>query len=216
MYKKVFKRLIDIVISLLAMPFIAIILLIFAPIIHLTDKGPVFYNGERLGYKCKHFKMFKLRSMKMNAPDLRNSDGSTYNSENDPRLTSLGGFLRKTSLDELPQFINVLVGDMSIIGPRPGTTDSELTDNEQKRRSVRPGITGYSQALMRNSDSMEERMRNDVFYAENVSFKLDCYIFFKTIQSVLIKKNIYRNTESDTIVVESSESTLVELESKKG
>ena len=82
---------------------------------------------------------------------------------------------------------------MSFVGPRPGTTDSELNDNEKKRRSVRPGITGYSQALMRNSDTMEERMENDCYYANHVSFKLDCYIVWKTVASVLFRKNIYRN-----------------------
>lgn len=198
MYKFLFKRLLDILLSLVALPFVAVVIIVVGPIVYFTDKGSIFFNGERLGYKCKHFKMFKLRTMKMNAPDIRNSDGSTYNSEIDPRVTSIGRILRKTSLDELPQFINVLIGDMSIVGPRPGTTDSQITDNEMERRSVRPGITGYSQALMRNSDSMEERMINDIYYAENVSFKLDCYILAKTVQSVLLRKNIYRNTEENT------------------
>ena len=198
MYKKFFKRLLDILLSLVALPFVAFVIITVGPLIYFTDKGSIFFNGERLGYQCKHFKMFKLRSMKMNAPDIRNCDGSTYNSASDSRVTSIGRILRKTSIDELPQFINVLIGDMSIVGPRPGTTDSELTDNEMKRRSVRPGITGYSQALMRNSDNTEERMINDVYYAENVSFKLDCYIFAKTVQSVLLRKNIYRNTDENT------------------
>ncbi len=193
MYKNFFKRLFDIVLSLIATPFVLLVLVIFAPIIYFTDKGPIFYNGERLGYRCKTFKMFKLRSMYVNAPDLRNEDGSTYNSEEDPRVTPVGRFLRKTSLDEFPQFFNVLLGDMSLVGPRPGTTDSELNANERKRRSVRPGITGYSQALMRNSDSMEQRMEQDGYYADHVSLKLDIYILFKTVQSVLVRKNIYRN-----------------------
>ena len=198
MYKFFFKRLLDILFSLVALPFVAVVIFVVGPIVYFTDKGSIFFNGERLGHKCKHFKMFKLRTMKMNAPDIRNSDGSTFNSETDPRVTSIGRILRKTSLDELPQFVNVLIGDMSIVGPRPGTTDSPLTDNETKRRSVRPGITGYSQALMRNSGSMEERMMNDIYYAENVSFKLDCYILAKTVQSVLLRKNVYRNTEENT------------------
>lgn len=193
MYKNFFKRLFDIILSLIATPFVLLVLVIFAPIIYFTDKGPIFYNGERLGYRCKTFKMFKLRSMYVNAPDIRNADGSTYNSEEDPRVTPVGRFLRKTSLDEFPQFFNVLLGDMSLVGPRPGTTDSELTPAERKRRSVRPGITGYSQALMRNSDSMEQRMEHDGYYADHVSLKLDIYILFKTVQSVLVRKNIYRN-----------------------
>ena len=214
MYKKFVKRLLDIILALMAMPFVLLIIIIFAPIIVFSDRGPIFYNGERLGYKCTIFKMYKLRTMRINAPDLRNNDGSTYNSEVDPRVTSVGRILRKTSIDEFPQFINVLFGQMSIIGPRPGTTDSEITSDEKKRRLVRPGITGYSQALMRNSDSMEERMKNDVYYAENVSFRLDCYIFFKTIQSVLLRKNVYRNVEHKTTETENAE--IVSMEIKKG
>ncbi len=193
MYKKVIKRLLDILFGLVGTIFLVPVFIIVAPIIHFTDGGPVFFNGERLGYKCNFFKMFKFRSMRVNAPDLRNADGSTFNSEEDPRVTKIGRILRKTSLDEVPQFLNVLIGDMSFVGPRPGTTDSELTENERKRRSVRPGITGYSQALLRNSDTMEERMKNDCYYAEHVSFKLDCYIVWKTIHSVLFHENIYRN-----------------------
>lgn len=193
MYKHIIKRLLDIILGLVGMLFFIPVFIIVAPIIHFTDGGPIFFNGDRLGYKCKTFKMFKFRSMRVNAPDLRNADGSTFNSEEDPRVTKIGKILRKTSLDEIPQFINVLIGDMSFVGPRPGTTDSELNDNEKKRRSVRPGITGYSQALMRNSDTMEERMENDCYYANHVSFKLDCYIVWKTVASVLFRKNIYRN-----------------------
>ena len=193
MYKHIIKRLLDIILGLVGMLFFIPVFIIVAPIIHFTDGGPIFFNGDRLGYKCKTFKMFKFRSMRVNAPDLRNADGSTFNSEEDPRVTKIGKILRKTSLDEIPQFINVLIGDMSFVGPRPGTTDSELNDNEKKRRSVRPGITGYSQALMRNSDTMEERMENDCYYANHVSFKLDCYIVWKTVASVFFRKNIYRN-----------------------
>ena len=190
---KIVKRLFDITIGLFGSILLIPIIAVVGPIIHFTDGGPVFFNGERLGYKCKIFKMYKFRSMLVDAPDLRNSDGSTYNSENDSRVTWIGRILRKTSLDETPQFLNVLLGDMSFVGPRPGTTDSELTEKEKKRRSVRPGITGYSQALMRNSDTMDERMKNDCFYAENMSFKLDCYIVWKTLSSVFFHKNIYRN-----------------------
>ena len=193
MYKRFVKRMLDIVFGLIGTLFLIPVFVVVAPIVHFTDGGPVFFNGERLGYKCKFFKMFKFRSMRVNAPDLRNADGSTFNSEDDPRVTKIGRIMRKTSIDELPQFLNVLIGDMSIVGPRPGTTDSELTENEQKRRSVRPGITGYSQALMRNSDTMEERMKNDCYYADHVSFKLDCYILWKTVVSVLSHKNVFRN-----------------------
>ena len=141
------------------------------------------------------FKMFKFRSMKMNAPDVRNADGTTFNSEKDVRLTKIGGFLRKTSIDELPQIFNVLLGDMSFVGPRPSPMGNEntYTDFIRKKFGVRPGITGYNQALKRNSATLEERYRNDVYYAEHVSFLLDCRIIIMTLKSVLRRENVYKN-----------------------
>ena len=123
MYKRFLKRALDIQVGLLALPFVTLFIIIIGPFIYFNDKGPMFYNGERLGQNGKMFKMFKFRSMKVNAPDIRRADGSTFNSEDDPRVTSVGRFLRKTSLDEIPQFLNVLIGDMSLIGPRPDTPD---------------------------------------------------------------------------------------------
>ena len=96
MYPCFFKRIIDIIIGLIALPFVILVVIIFAPIIYLTNKGPVFYNATRAGKNYKPFKMFKLRSMYVNAPDIRNADGSTFNSDNDPRVTSIGKFMRKT------------------------------------------------------------------------------------------------------------------------
>lgn len=196
MYRKYVKRCLDILLACLCLPFVLLVILTFAPIIFFTDRGPVFYNSDRLGYKCKKFKMFKLRTMRVNSPDIRNSDGSTYNSNFDPRVTAVGRFLRKTSLDEFPQFINILIGDMSFIGPRPGLPDvwGDYDQSEMQRRSVKPGITGYSQANYRNSDTMEERMTNDVWYSQNISFLLDLKILIKTISSVLKRENINRNT----------------------
>ena len=189
-----FKRLFDIVLSLIALPFVLLVILIFAPIIYFTDKGPVFYNAERLGYKGKIFKMYKIRSMKVNAPDIRNADGSTYNGANDPRVTKVGRFMRKTSIDEFPQFLNVLKGDMSLIGPRPTLATKsydELTDDQKKRYFVRPGITGYSQAYYRNSATADQKLEHDIYYVENISLWLDVKILFKTIFSVLKRENIY-------------------------
>ena len=117
MYKHFFKRLVDIFISLSALPFVLLVIVFFAPIIYFTDRGPVFYNARRAGKDYKPFKMFKLRSMYVNSPDLKNPDGSTYNSDDDPRVTPVGRFMRKTSLDEFPQFLNVLKGDINFIGP---------------------------------------------------------------------------------------------------
>ena len=206
-----FKRFFDIVLSLAALPFVLLIIVIFAPIIYFTDKGPVFYNAERLGYKGKTFKMYKLRSMKVNSPNLKNADGSTYNGANDPRVTKVGRFMRKTSIDEFPQFINVLKGDMSLIGPRAHLTTNykgyELLDEPHKRRlDVRPGITGYSQAYYRNAATSQQKMEHDVYYAENVSLSLDVKILFKTVASVLKRENIYV-TEAST---QGKEATVVE------
>ena len=192
----VIKRLLDIVISLVGLPFFALIYIVVAPIIYLSDKGSVFYNADRLGYKGKVYKMFKFRSMKMNAPDIRNADGSTFNSEDDPRVTKIGRILRKTSLDETPQILNVLKGDMSIIGPRPNLPSVPydlLPEIERKRLDVRPGITGYNQAYFRNSVSPEEKYKNDVKYVESVSFAFDVKILFQTIKSVIKRENINTN-----------------------
>lgn len=199
LYKCFFKRFYDILFSILLMIPFLILYIFVAPIIYFSDKGPVFFNGERLGKKGKVFKMHKFRSMKMNAPDLRNSDGTTFNSENDSRVTKIGKFLRKTSLDEIPQIIDVLVGKMSFIGPRPDLPDSIslYNENTMKKLNVKPGITGYSQALYRNSSTLEQRFNGDVFYAEHYSFFLDIKIIFLTFFSVLKKKNVYRNKESD-------------------
>ena len=196
MYKRFGKRLIDIFVSLIGLPFFAIIFVIVAPIIYFSDKGSVFYNADRLGYKGKIYKMLKFRSMKMNAPDIRNADGSTFNSEDDPRVTKIGKILRKTSLDETPQILNVLKGDMSIIGPRPNLPSvpyDQLPEIERKRLDVRPGITGYNQAYFRNSVSSEEKFKNDVKYVESVSFAFDAKILFQTIKSVLKRENINTN-----------------------
>ena len=201
MYKKFFKRIIDIIGSLVILPFVLLVIIILAPIIYFTDKGPVFYNAERLGVKCKKFKMYKLRSMYVNAPDLRNPDGSTFNSDNDPRVTPIGRVIRKTSLDEFPQFLNVLFGDMSFIGPRPTLTGNagkydDLKGDEKKRYDVKPGITGYAQAYYRNSISEKEKFHWDAYYAENLSFMLDVKILFQTVWSVATRKNI--NTEQNS------------------
>ena len=104
MYVHFFKRLIDIVIGLCALPFVLLVIIIFAPIIYLTDRGQVFYNAKRVGKDCKIFSMYKLRSMYVNSPNLLNPDGSTFNGDSDPRVTPIGRFMRKTSLDEFPQF----------------------------------------------------------------------------------------------------------------
>ena len=198
MYKNFFKRLIDIILSLIALPFVLLAIIIMAPLIYFEDRGPVFYNATRRGKNGKSFKMFKLRSMYVNSPDLKNADGSTFNSEKDPRVTKNGRFMRKTSVDELPQIFNVLIGDMSFIGPRPTLARipyEELPEINKRRLAVRPGITGYAQAYFRNSITQDEKFKHDCFYAENVSFILDVKILLQTVKSVLLRKNIYVSTE---------------------
>ena len=198
MYKHFFKRLIDICIGLVALPFVLLIIVALGPIIYFTDKGPIFYNANRAGKDYKPFKMFKLRSMYVNSPDIRNADGSTFNSDNDPRVTPVGRFIRKTSLDEFPQFLNILLGDISFIGPRPKLYCPEkypngLPEYMKKSFMVKPGVTGYAQAYYRNSIANEEKFKWDGYYADNVSFVMDVKIIFKTIKSVLFRENI--NTE---------------------
>ena len=198
MYKHFFKRVIDIIGALVLLPFVLVVILIFAPIIWWTDKGPVFYNAKRVGKNFRIFKMFKLRSMYVNAPDIRNSDGSTFNSDKDPRVTPIGHFLRTTSLDEFPQFLNVLTGEMSLIGPRPILPKDDYSEMQvylDDMMKIRPGVTGYNQAYFRNSISRLEKYQNDAYYARNVSFLMDFRIILKTISSVIMRQNINTNKE---------------------
>ena len=157
MYKHFFKRVFDIIIGLLGFPFFLIAFLVFSPIIKLTDKGPVFYNAERIGRNGKLFKMYKFRSMYVNAPDIRLADGSTFNGEDDPRVTKIGKFIRATSIDEVPQILNILNGTMSLIGPRPDPPDwlDKYPEDIRVFLTVRPGLTGYSQAYYRRTEDEE-------------------------------------------------------------
>ena len=195
MYKCFFKRLIDLVLSLLALPFFALLFIPVAIAIKAEDGGPVFYRSARVGKGFRKFGMYKFRSMKVNAPDLRNADGGTYNSEDDPRVTKVGKFLRETSLDETPQLLNIIKGDMSLIGPRAGDWESVDTyeEDEKDKTKVLPGLTGYCQAYFRNAASVREKRLKDAWYANNVSFGLDLKIFFKTIMTVLKRENLYTN-----------------------
>lgn len=195
MYQHFFKRLFDIIGSLFILPFVLIEIIFLAPIIWLTDKGPVFYNANRAGKGYKPFKMFKLRSMYVNSPDLKNPDGSTYNSDDDPRVTPIGRIMRKTSLDEFPQFLNILLGDMSFVGPRPklyskGRLDNEKDENIIKSFTVKPGVTGYAQAYFRNSITQDEKFKWDAYYADHVTLWMDIKILWQTVVSVLGHKNI--------------------------
>lgn len=204
MYKKCIKRLLDILIGLVGVAVFAISFIFVAPLIYLTDKGPVFYNAQRIGKNGNLFKMYKFRSMYVNAPDIRLADGSTYNGDDDPRVTPVGRFLRKTSIDELPQFLNVLLGDMSLIGPRPDPPDwlDKYPEDIRIFLTVRPGITGYSQAFYRNSADGDAKMQHDAYYAKNCSFALDVKIFFKTIACVLRRENTYKDMSGENAAAE--------------
>jgi len=193
-YRHFFKRAVDILVSLIALPFVLLVIVVCAPLIYFTDKGPVFYNATRRGMNGKTFTMYKLRSMYVNSPDIRNADGSTYNGEKDPRVTRIGRILRKTSLDEFPQFLNVLKGDMSLIGPRPTlatTPYEELSEQSKKRLQVRPGVTGYVQAYFRNSITQEEKIKYACYYVDNITFLMDVKIILRTVKSVLKRENVY-------------------------
>ena len=139
--------------------------------------------------------------MKVNSPNLLNKDGSTYNGEDDPRVTKIGKFMRKTSIDEFPQFLNVLKGDMSLIGPRAVLTTNvkgydQLDDDRKLRNSVRPGITGYNQAYYRNNVAAGDRIKHDLYYVNNLTFMMDVKVLFKTVISVLKRDNIYVSAET--------------------
>ena len=194
-YQLYIKRLIDIILCLIALPFALLLIIPIAIAIKIEDHGPIFYHSMRIGKGFKEFGMLKFRSMKVNAPDFRNEDGSTFNSKNDPRVTKVGHILRETSLDEIPQIFNVLCGQMSIIGPRAGDVESKDTyeEDEKDKLLVRPGISGYTQAYFRNNLGVREKRMYDACYAHNVSFLLDIKILFKTVKTVLLRENVYTN-----------------------
>lgn len=199
MYEKYIKRCLDVFLSICTMPILGVVFIIVAPLIYLEDHGSIFYMAKRRGVNGRIFEMYKFRTMRMNAPDIRNADNSTYNAADDPRITKTGRILRKTSIDEIPQIFNILKGDMSFIGPRPITINRPLEDYDEKRwerLTVRPGITGFTQAYYRNSISQEEKLQYDAKYAKRVTFKGDLKIFLKTIETVLLRKNVYIKEEN--------------------
>jgi undecaprenyl phosphate N,N'-diacetylbacillosamine 1-phosphate transferase len=190
---KILKQIIDFVVALFLLPLIFVLIFIVSILIYIDDKGPVFFNDYRIGINGSKFKMFKFRTMIVNAPDIRLDDGSTYNGKDDYRVTKIGNFLRKTSIDELPQILNVFLGNMSFIGPRPDPMDwlQKYSDEERIFLNVKPGITGYNQAFFRNSADGVQKISNDVFYAKNISFLLDLKILIQTIRTIVLRKNLY-------------------------
>ena len=195
MYERCFKRIIDIMLSVLGLPVFGLIYIVVAPMIILDDGLPVFYNALRIGKNGKLFRMYKFRTMKKNAPDIRLADGSTYNGVDDPRVTRVGRFLRSTSIDEIPQILNMLKGEMSLIGPRPDPPDwlERYPSEVRIFLQVRPGLTGYSQAFFRNSVDGNEKMKHDAYYAKHCTFLMDLKIFLKSIVVVLGHENTYKD-----------------------
>lgn len=187
MYKHFFKRVFDFVISLVALLLIGWFLIIIAIWLHFANKGAgAFFFQERPGKDAKIFKVIKFKTMN----DERDAEGNLLPDEK--RLTKVGKFVRSTSIDELPQLINVLKGDMALIGPRPLLVQYlPLYSKEQARRhEVRPGISGWAQCHGRNAISWTEKFKLDVWYVDNVSLITDLKVIFITIKNVLMRKDI--------------------------
>ena len=197
------KRCGDLFLSFIAFPAFAVVYLIVAILLKIQDGGPVLYKAERVGLDGKHFYMYKFRTMKLNAdkledflsPDELKEYRKEYKLENDPRVTKMGNILRKTSMDELPQIINIIKNDMSLIGPRPIVEkETEMYgDKKSLFLSVKPGLTGYWQAYARNDVGYTDgrRQEMELHYIKNRSVRLDIKIFFATIKRVITKKGVY-------------------------
>lgn len=200
---KITKRAIDIIGAIIGIILLipTIILVYIARKILKEDQGPLFYKQLRYGKNGKIFRLYKFRSMCINADkklkeyldnneDAKNEFEKTHKLQKDPRITTLGNFLRKTSLDELPQMINILKGEMSFVGPRPVISEEveEYGENKDKFLSVTPGLTGYWQVNGRSNTTYEERMKMELYYVDNCSLWLDIKIFFKTFIAVFKKE----------------------------
>lgn len=178
MYERIIKRILDLLFSLILVVILFPIFIIISILIKLEDGGPIIYKQKRVGYKNKIFTIYKFRSMNV----MKESEELSISQNT--RITKIGKFLRKTSLDELPQLINIIKGEMSFIGPRPWTSDllPYYTKKQIKRHNVRPGITGYAQVNGRNCITILERINYDLKYVKNVSFINDLKILLKTIK----------------------------------
>ena len=193
LYKPVFKRLYDILLSGLAIIILSPILAIMIVVGAIVMKGNPFFTQQRPGKKERIFNLIKFRSM----DNRKDENGNLLPDE--VRLNKYGKFIRKTSLDELPELFNIFVGNMSIIGPRPLLVKylPYYTEEESRRHSIRPGLTGYAQTHGRNNVPWEERFKEDVFYVDNVSFKMDISIIFSTIRVVLSHSDVETNAIKD-------------------
>ncbi|MCW1960901.1 sugar transferase [Chryseobacterium viscerum] len=186
MYKNYLKRIFDFVVALIGITFLLPIFLIVMVGLFLSNNGKPFFFQRRPGKNGKVFKIIKFKTMN----DKKDSTGNLLSDAE--RLTALGAFVRKTSLDEIPQLLNVLKGDMSLIGPRPLLVQylPLYNENQARRHEVRPGITGWAQVNGRNAISWNQKFDYDVWYVENISFTLDVKIFFLTAKKVFIREGI--------------------------
>lgn len=186
MYKKTVKRLIDILVSALSLVILSPLMLIVILLIKIDSPGSAVFKQERLGLNGKTFTMYKFRSMKQNT---EHTGSGVYSGKGDARVTKLGRILRASSIDELPQLVNVIKGDMSFIGPRPPLTYhpwklEEYTESQKRMFEVRPGITGWAQVHGRRCVEWNERIKMNVWYVDHVTFWLDVKILFMTIGKV--------------------------------
>ncbi|WP_340105862.1 sugar transferase [Rhodohalobacter sp. 8-1] len=192
-WEKLMKRLLDVIISVAVLIVMLPVIIVISIVIRLTSKGPAIYSQERVGKKGKLFTMYKFRTMRM---DAEAETGPTWAQENDPRITKVGAWLRKTRLDEIPQFYNVLKGEMSLVGPRPERPYfvSRFKDEipmYTRRLRVRPGITGWAQVKWKydgSLDDVKEKTKYDLFYVENMSLRMDFKILINTIFSMVRAK----------------------------
>lgn len=195
----VIKRIVDVFGSLFGSLLLSPLLILIALSIKMESSGPIFFQQERLGFEGKKFKIIKFRSMVDNAENI--GDGLRIKSKRDSRITKTGKFLRKTSLDELPQLFNVLRGEMSLVGPRPPVTYhpyngySKYPKWAKKRFQMKPGVTGLAQVKFRNSVPWDARIKYDNKYIDNFSFIYDCKILFKTVKEIIKPTNLYLEDE---------------------
>lgn len=198
MYKNVIKRLLDCIISVLVLIITSLPMFIVAILIRLESPGPVIFKQQRIGKDGKVFNILKFRSMVQNS---EHTGSGVYSGEGDARVTKVGRFIRATSIDELPQCINILRGEMSLVGPRPPLTYhpwpyEEYTAEQKRMFEVRPGITGWAQVNGRKEVEWNKRIKLNVWYVDNVSFLLDLKILFMTVFKVLSNANNENNGET--------------------
>lgn len=186
MYKLIFKLWIDLIVALIGLLLLSPIFLLITIGLILINQGNPFFIQTRPGRNGKLFKIIKFKTMN----DKKDSDGNLLSDEK--RLTKIGKFVRKTSLDEIPQLLNVLKGEMSLIGPRPLLPEylSLYNESQKRRHEVLPGITGWAQVNGRNAISWEKKFEHDVYYVDNLSFLLDCKIVYLTIKKVINREGI--------------------------